>query len=284
MNKRFTLIGGWMVLIVLSVWPVWLRLSWPAALGLMTIWYFLCWINIINEWDRRPIFLFGRYVKTLGPGLCLMEPLVYTALDDVEVWDTTIEVPVPAVQTKDNVNIAMVGVLTYRIDAEKVKLAVVAVEDVYDSLLQRALSTLVDQAGKVDLDHLLSGRDEFSAVVVASLKQRVTVWGVMVQAFEIKELEIGDEEVAQAIAMKARAEKEGAAELVRAGYQRRVAEELNAAASTYDEQGRWLKGMEVLVELSRSAQNSTILIPNDLTGALSGLVSAAKLPGAASSK
>lgn len=279
--NRIQLIVGWVVLAAVTLF---FGMGWVLALSLAVLWYFIAGINIINEWERRPVLLFGRYMETAGPGLRFIEPLFHTTMGDYSVQDRTVEVEVGAVQTKDNVNISLIGVLTYRIDPAKVKEAVVEVEDVDDSLLERALATLVDQAGKADLDHVLSERDQFSTDLVAKLKGRVATWGLDIKAFEIKEVEINDEAVEQAIAMKARAEKEGAAELVRAGYQQRVAEALNKAAGTYDDKGRWLKGMEVLVELSRSAQNNTIVIPSDLTGMLAGLASTAKPAGAGETK
>lgn len=243
----------------------------PVVLG---IWYLLCWINVINEWERRPVLLFGRYVDTAGPGLRFIEPLFYTTLPDVPVQDVVREVAAESVQTSENVSVNLTGLLTYRIDAANVKNAVVQVEDVDDAVHERALSTLVDAASEVDLTHLLMERDAFCKSIATKLTERVKDWGVTVKAFELKGFKINDPEVEQAIAMKARAQKEGEAELTRAGYQKRVAEALNEAAGTFDEKGRWLKGMEVLIELTRSAENNTVLIPTDLVGALaqSGLL------------
>lgn len=249
--------------------PMHLSGAWLVAV--IIIWYLVCWVNIINEWDRRPVLFFGKYHKTAGPGLCLIEPILYTTLSDIPVQDVVKEIKAPSVQTKDNVSVSLTGLLTYRINADKVKDAVVQVQDVDSSIIERALSTLVDAAGKVDLDHLLGDRDTFCETISTQLKQRISEWGVTVKAFEVNGFKINDQEVEQAIAMKARAAKEGEAELTRAGYQKRVATALNEAANTFDEKGRWLKGMEVLIELTRSAENNTVLIPTDLVGALAQL-------------
>jgi len=234
----------------------------------MGFWYAMCWINIVNEWERRPVLLFGRYVKTLGAGISLLEPILFDTLDDVPVQDIVIEVKVPEVQTKDNVGIALVGVLTYRITADRVRDAVVQVEDVYDSVLERSFSTLADVGATNDLDQLLEHRDVFCTAITAKLAERVSEWGVTIKAFELKSFSINDEAVEQAIAMKARASKEGEAELVRAQMQKQIATALNEAAATYDDAGRWLKGTEVMLELCRSGQNNTVLIPTSITEAL----------------
>ncbi len=243
--------------------------------GLMVVFYAGCWINTINEWERRPVMLFGRYIYTAGPGLTFIEPLFFTTLDDVPVQDLVIDVPVPNVQTKDNVSIGISGVLTYRIDPTKVRDAVVQVRHVASAIQERALTTLTDTAAGTDIDHLLADRKKFCLDIAEALRDRVSTWGVEIRAFEIKGFKINDKDVEQSIAMKARAEKEGAAELMRAQYQQRVAVALDEAARSYGEAGRWLKGMEVLVELSRSAQNHTIMIPSDLQNALAAATAVA---------
>jgi len=233
--------------------------------------YLLHCIHIIKEWNRRPFLFFGKYFQTAGPGFYYIDPLLFTALDDVSVQDVVTQVEAENIQTKDNVGVNISGQLTYRIDAERVKDAVVEVENIYESLDMRALSTLTDEAGKIDLSSFLEHRDKFCKTVKEALESRVSNWGVTLQAFELTSFQIADKEIAQAIAMKARAEKEGEAELARAKIQKKVAEALNEAAAVFDEQGRWLKGMEVLVELTRSANNNTILVPTDLTSVLAKL-------------
>lgn len=291
MNK-FRLFAGWAVVLVIVVgWNLFhpgvteevdwrgatqhpanpLHISGLVFFLLMLAWYLLSWVNIINEWERRPVMFFGKYHKTAGPGLALVEPLLFSTLEDVPVQDVVIEVTAEDVQTKDNVSVGLVGVLTYRIGTENVKKAVVEVGSVADAILQRALSTLVDAGGRNDLDGLLEHRKEYCKQIEKLLAERVERWGVEVVAFELKGLAINDEHVEQAIAMKARAEKEGAAELARAHYQKRVAEALNEAAGAFTPAGWRLKTLEVLVEMTRSAANNTVLIPTEL-GELLGRV------------
>ena len=234
----------------------------------LAIWYAICWINIVDQRVRRPVMLWGRYVRTLDGGLNFLEPLIHTTLPDVNVQDQVVEVVVEDMQTKDNVGVALKGILTYRIDESKVKNAVVEVQYVDDSTHERALSTLADVGATRDLDNLLEHRDKFCTDIQEKLSSRVAGWGVVIKAFELQEFSINDEDVERAIAMKARASKEGAAELVRAEMQNKIATALNSAAQTYTPEGRWMKGIETLLELCRSGNNNTILLPTDLTEAL----------------
>jgi regulator of protease activity HflC (stomatin/prohibitin superfamily) len=285
--KKVTLIGGsilWTVACVIwslvfkssvdyqygnsvtqyALWAVPSYVYIPSLIG----WYFLNWINMVNEWERRPVLLFGKYKGTYGPGLVFIEPLFHSILPDVSVQDIVIEIPAEYIQTKDNVGVSLTGLLTYRINPEKVKDAVVEVEDIDDAIMQRGFSTLTDEVGKQDLDHLLKERDAFCEKIKKIIAERVIKWGPQIQAFELKSFQITDAEIANAIAMKAKAQKEGEAELTRANMQKQIAEALNIAAAAYNEDGKWLKGIETLVELCRSAENNTVIIPSMLTNAL----------------
>ena len=216
--------------------------------------------------------LFGRYIGTLGPGLRWVDPIFFSTLKDKIVQDVVLPMDVPEVQTKDNVGIKLGGVLTYCIDRTKVRDAVVNVQDVTSAIRERSYTTLTDVAATQDLDQLLESRDSFCELIKQKLIERTAEWGVTIKAFELKAFSINDTSVAEAIAMKARAQKEGAAGLVRAKMQHEIAQALNAAAETYTADGRWLKGVEVLTELCRSAQNNTIILPSDLAETVAGLV------------
>ena len=234
--------------------------------------YCLLSINIINEWERRPVLLFGKYVRTAGPGLVLIEPLVYSTREDIPVQDVVVEVPAPQVQTKDNVGISINAIFVYHVDPEKVRDVVVNVENFDEALPERAHAALIDTAANWELTHLLESRSEFCEKVCAKLQDRVSRWGVTIRAFELTGFKITDEAIEQSLAMKARAGQEGEAELTRATYQKRVATLLKEAAAEYDE-GAWrLKGQEVMIELCRSAENNTVLIPTDLLGAIQSMV------------
>lgn len=255
-----------------ALWaPDWIQIS-------LTIvgWYVICWFNVIQQWNRRPVMFWGKYSMTCGPGLVFIEPLLYTTLADVPVMDVVETLQVPKLQTKDNVPVGVEALLTYRIDEDAVENAVVRVGNVRAATLQRAMSTISDIGGTTDLDHLLEQRAKFGEDVVNKLKERVADWGVTIVALELKSLKINDEKIEQAIAMKARAQKEAAAELARALMQVQITTALNEAASKMTAAGWRLKEIETLLELCRSGTNNTLLIPTNLIGTLDGITDLTK--------
>jgi regulator of protease activity HflC (stomatin/prohibitin superfamily) len=242
-------------------------------LGLALI-YLLGGINIVSEWQRRPILLFGRYVKTIGPGLGWVDPLFHRRLDDVAVRDVVNELRIGGVQTHDNVPISFNLIMTTRVDEARVRDFVVRVASGYEATRQRALASVTEIVGNHELDAILHNRGRFYAEVRDSLQGKVADWGVKVVAVELKDIEITDEQIQQAIAMKARAGKEADAELVRAAMQLHIAGKLVEAAAVLTPDGWRLKELEVLVELTRSAQNNTLLIPTHLLRSLQELSTA----------
>ena len=241
-----------------------LRIGLPLYLFVLAFLYILGGINIVSEWKRRPILLFGRYKTTLGPGLGWVEPVFHRRLEDVPVRDVVSELRIGGVQTHDNVPISFNLIMTTRVDEGKVRDFIVQVANGYEATRQRALASVTEIVGNHELDAILHNRDKFYAEVRDSLQLKVAPWGVRVIAVELKDIQITDEQIQQAIAMKARAGKEADAELVRAAMQLHIAGKLVEAAAALTPDAWRLKELEVLVELTRSAQNNTLLIPTNL--------------------
>jgi regulator of protease activity HflC (stomatin/prohibitin superfamily) len=236
----------------------------PGYLGGLAVIYGLCGINVVREWLRRPVLLFGRYVKTIGPGLAWVDPVFHRCLADVAVRDVVNELRIGGVQTHDNVPISFNLIMTTRVDEARVKDFVVQVAGGYEATRQRALASVTEVVGNHELDAILHNRGKFYTEVRESLQEKVADWGVKVKAVELKDIQITDEQIQQAIAMKARAGKEADAELVRATMQLQIAAKLVQAAAALTPDAWRLKELEVLVELTRSAQNNSILIPTSL--------------------
>jgi regulator of protease activity HflC (stomatin/prohibitin superfamily) len=243
------------------------------------LWYAAGWVNTIKEWKRRPVMLFGRYKYTAGPGLTFIEPLFYTTLTDVTVQEVTKMVSAKGVQTKDNVSVGLTAVLTYRINPAKVRDAVVEVSNVEQAIMNRALAVLTDVPATMDLDGLLEHREQLGTKLVEKLAGRLKGWGVEVIAYELQAFKINDVQIEQAIAMRARAQKEAEAELARANMQEQIAGSLNKAAATLTPEGWRLKGIETFLEAVRG-QNNTILIPASLAEGLGHMLPRVDMPTA----
>jgi len=236
-----------------------------ASIALGVIFAYLVFgVVIVKEWERVPVIRFGRYIRTLGGGLSWIEPITSRRLLARPVQDIVYSLAVPAVLTHDNVPVGLTIAVTRYIDAEDVRKTVVAVSDYRRAEEQRALSTVAELIGRRPIDYVFDKRVEFSEEIRSTLQERVKTWGLTIRAVELKDFQIADEAIARSVAMKARAMKEAQAELARAEMQAEIVARLNKAARDLEPAGWRLKTLEVLVELTRSAQNNTILIPANL--------------------
>jgi regulator of protease activity HflC (stomatin/prohibitin superfamily) len=277
---RFTVLWTLLAVLVVVAERIVFGVSFSPLSGTttFTIWflgeaavYFLSGFKAIKDWERRPVLFFGRYVRTAGPGLVWIEPLFHTVLEPYSIQDRVEEIKIENVQTHDNVRLHIITVLTTQINPEQIRNAVVEVQDVVKAVRMRAETSTTEAAAQVGLDHILEKRVEFLDNVRNRLQMKIAGWGVQVKALEIRDLRIADTQIEQSIAMKARAKKEAEAELTRAEMQKRIAEQLKEAADEYDEAAWKLKGLETLVELARSANNNTVLIPAAVLEALAGI-------------
>ena len=125
--------------------------------GGILLFLFLGGIRVIFEYKRALKFRFGRYVKTLKPGFRWIIPIVET-VQVVDVRVITINILSQEVMTEDNVPCSIDGVVFFKIyDPEK---AVLEVEDYNFAITQFAQAALRDVCGKVELDTILSQREE----------------------------------------------------------------------------------------------------------------------------
>jgi regulator of protease activity HflC (stomatin/prohibitin superfamily) len=233
--------------------------------------YVLCGIKIIDQWERSAILKLGRLTRIAGPGMVWVEPLLSRVANTVSVQDLVVKMGVDSVQTHDNIPISFTLALTMRVT--DVSAYTLNVQDGWSAAQQRALTSVTECVANSELDDILHKRSELSESVLTLASKRVANWGIAIDAVEIKDLKISDSSIEEAIAMKARAKKEGEAELVRADMQHSIAERLANAANAYTEDAWKLKGLETLLELFRSASNNTVLIPTDLIDAVAKVAS-----------
>lgn len=233
--------------------------------------YLMSGLCIVSEWERVPLMRWGKYVRTLEPGVAWVEPLSTKTIGPIDIRQQVLSFAMSeksSLQTHDNVPIAFVTILTMQVDAANVKKYTLAVVNGEGALKSRTLATVSEVASRTELDALLHNRGQVSAEILGLLASRVSGWGVNILAVELRDVQITDESIQEAIAMKARAGKEADAEMVRAMAQVAIARELTLAAEELTTGGWRLKGMEVMTEMTRSADNNTVIIPSDIVQGL----------------
>jgi regulator of protease activity HflC (stomatin/prohibitin superfamily) len=221
--------------------------------------YLISSIKILAEYERGVIFRLGRLLpQAKGPGIIL----VFAPIDRmrrVSLRIDTIEVPPQDVVTRDNVSVKVNAVIYFRV--VEPRLAVVEVSNFLYATSQLAQTTLRSVLGEVELDELLSKREELNIRLQALLDQHTSPWGVKVTLVEVKQVDLA-EQMVRALARQAEAERERRAKIIHAEGEYTAAEKLAMAAEIIQRQPAaiQLRYLQTLVEIG-TEKNTTIVFP-----------------------
>ena len=215
-------------------------------------------VKVINEYDRGVIFFLGRCKGVRGPGLIILIPIL-ERMQQVALRTVTMGIPSQKIITKDNVSIDIAAVAYYRIvDPEK---SVIAIENVYEAVIQISQTTVRNVVGQFVLDQLLSKTADINLQIKNVIDAHTEPWGVQVSAVEIKDITLPDN-MQRAMAKEAEAERERRAKIVAAEGEFQAAQKLGEAADLISQHpvALQLRTLQTMAEISVE-KNSTIIFP-----------------------
>ena len=215
-------------------------------------------IKILREYERGVIFRLGRLIRTKGPGIIFLIPIV-DRMVKISLRIVVLDVPPQDIITKDNVSLKVNAVVYFRVvQAEK---AVVEVADYLFATSQISQTTLRSVLGQSQLDELLSERDKINQELQKIIDERTEPWGVKVTAVEVKQVDLPIE-MQRAIAIQAQAERERRAKVIHAEGEFQASQKLSEAAEVLQKfpTSIQLRFLQTLTEISTD-KNSTIVFP-----------------------
>ena len=218
--------------------------------------FFLKGLRIVNQYERGVVLTLGKYTGTRTPGLTWVFPGIQKMMK-ADLRITTVDIPQQEVITKDNVPVGINAVVYFQVQVAEN--ALLNIKDYSLAVSQYAQAALRDIIGGIELDTLLSGREQIADEIQKLVSSATGAWGITVNDIKIQDIEL-PADMKRVMAKQAESERERRAVIIRSEGEYSAAEKLAQAAERLSKVpgGMSLRTLSTIEKINPDPSKTTI--------------------------